>query len=102
VKAVSISLKEAKIWTAKAQAGDPEALEYYSGLFANGDPCWLCDEPVGGGGSISTFEDPTRRGWGIMSPICGVCYGLPPAARLKREMAMIKAFWPKAQWRGWR
>jgi hypothetical protein len=81
-------MNEAKRWIAKAKAGDAEALAFFSGLFTQEDGCWLCDEPVGAGGSISTFPDPETPGAAIMTPICGGCFGLPQMMRKRHEMAV--------------
>jgi hypothetical protein len=95
-------MSDARVWTAKAKAGDPEALEWASSLFELGTPCWLCDSPTVEGSSISTIPDGADLRMAILTPICKDCFTLPQPIRLKREMNVLRRLWPKQKWNGWR
>jgi hypothetical protein len=99
MKAISIAMRDARIWAGRT---DPEALQFWSSLADEQDPCWLCDQAVGPGGTISVLPDPKNPRVAIATPICGFCFNLPQPQRKLKEMRVISAMWPQAKFDGWR
>ena len=77
----------------------PEVQKALPGLFGPDDACFLCDEPVGEGRVFSLWLDPQNSAMFNAAPVCAACNRLPPAVKRAKELAMLRAIWPRGRWR---
>jgi hypothetical protein len=62
------------------------AIEYLSSLFPDSEPCFLCDEPVGSEGTLTTFPDLAQKGVAIAAAECMRCAWRRDRGRRERRM----------------
>jgi hypothetical protein len=72
---------------------------YWNQMFGPDDRCFLCDEPVGEGRVVSLWLDPKNSAMFNAAPVCAACHNLPPEVKRAKELAMLRAIWPRGRWR---
>ena len=96
---VSIPALDAVRMHAAAKAGDAEAREFFNTLFPPDSVCWICDKPADACATVSIFPDPADEDLFVASPMCRECGTLPQMYRMRLELRMLRAIWPKGKWR---
>jgi hypothetical protein len=72
---------------------------YWNQMFGPDDCCFLCDEPVGDGRVVSLWLDPKNSAMFNAAPVCAACHNLPPEVKRSKELAMLRAIWPRGRWK---
>jgi hypothetical protein len=93
----SIPIADAARLVAKLNSGDADAAAFFSSLFPDAAPCWLCDAAIVGQAVVSVFPDPRNRAQALLAATCPTCMALPD--RREREQAMLNAIWPERRWK---
>jgi hypothetical protein len=93
----SIPIADAGRLVRKLNSGDAEAAEFFSSIFPDAAPCWLCDQAIEGSATVTLFPDPRDQKMALLAPTCGPCMALPD--RRDREKAMLDAIWPERRWK---
>ena len=48
---------------------------------------------------VSLWLDPQNSAMFNAAPVCAACHNLPPAVKRAKELAMLRAIWPRGRWR---